>query len=83
MASKSTPFPDAPIIAVILKEYDERDFDISSDALAEWLNKRWRKSGYQIDAEVVHQVLLCNGRQALAAQGDSKEGVFSRNFADF
>lgn len=78
MTSKSVLFPDAPIIAVILKEYDERDFGQSSDALADWLNRRWRKSGYKIDAEVVHQVLLCNRRQAFAQLGDAKDGAFLR-----
>lgn len=78
MAPNSKFFPDAPIIAIILKEFDERDFGESSDALADWLNNRWRKSGYQIDAETVHQVLLCNGRLALANQGDARDGAFSR-----
>lgn len=78
MTTKSYLFPDAPIVALILKEYDQHDFGGSSEALADWLNKRWRKSGYQIEAEVVHSVLLCNGRKAVAGQGDSLGGAFLR-----
>ncbi|KAK8430335.1 amidase signature domain-containing protein [Phyllosticta citricarpa] len=48
--------PDAPIIRVILKEWDTRDFGHSSDALAAWLNARWRKSGYRVDEDVVWRV---------------------------
>ncbi|KAL2350846.1 hypothetical protein BJ546DRAFT_954620 [Cryomyces antarcticus] len=54
-ASKSTPTspsaqppPDAPIRALILRSWDAHSasWGRSSDALADWLNARWRKSGY-------------------------------------
>ncbi|KAL1636151.1 hypothetical protein SLS58_009919 [Diplodia intermedia] len=70
MATKCYLVPDAPIVAIILKEYDQHDFNGSSEALTNWLNLRWGKSGYQIKAEVVHS--------AVAGRGDLLDGAFLR-----
>lgn len=70
--------PDQPIVDLILKEWDTRRFSCSADALAEWLNKRWKKSGYGISAETVLEVLRGNGRIAFRGLGDVEEGAFTR-----
>ncbi|KAK8152749.1 amidase signature domain-containing protein [Phyllosticta citribraziliensis] len=70
--------PDAPIIRVILKEWDTRDFGHSSDALAAWLNARWRKSGYRVDEDVVWRILQASGREAWRGLGDRSQGAFVR-----
>ncbi|PVI04609.1 amidase signature enzyme [Periconia macrospinosa] len=70
--------PDQPIVDLILKEWDTRRFSCSADALAEWLNKRWKKSGYTISAETVLEVLRGNGRVAFRGLGDAEEGAFTR-----
>ncbi|KAB2108123.1 hypothetical protein AG0111_0g4509 [Alternaria gaisen] len=72
------PLPDQPIIDLILHEWDTRRFSCSADALADWLNARWRKSGYELSAETVCEVLRSNGRIAFRGLGDDAEGAFSR-----
>ena len=72
------PLPDKPIIDLILHEWDTRRFSCSADALADWLNARWRKSGYELSAETVCEVLRSNGRIAFRGLGDDAEGAFSR-----
>ncbi|KAL7776255.1 hypothetical protein CFE70_006671 [Pyrenophora teres f. teres 0-1] len=72
------PLPDQPIIDLILHEWDTRRFSCSADALADWLNARWRKSGYELSAETVCEVLRSNGRIAFRGMGDDAEGAFSR-----
>ncbi|KAL6150262.1 hypothetical protein ACJQWK_00144 [Exserohilum turcicum] len=72
------PLPDQPIIDLILHEWDTRRFSCSADALADWLNARWRKSGYELSPETVCEVLRSNGRIAFRGLGDDAEGAFSR-----
>ena len=72
------PLPDRPIIELILHEWDTRRFNCSADALADWLNARWKKSGYQLSAETVCEVLRSNGRTAFRGLGDDAEGAFAR-----
>jgi len=72
------PLPDKPIIELILHEWDTRRFSCSADALADWLNARWRKSGYELSAETVCEVLRSNGRIAFRGLGDDAEGAFAR-----
>ncbi|KAF1917341.1 amidase signature domain-containing protein [Ampelomyces quisqualis] len=72
------PMPDQPIIDLILHEWDTRRFSCSADALADWLNARWRKSGYELSAETICEVLRSNGRVAFRGLGDDAEGAFSR-----
>lgn len=70
--------PDRPIVDLILHEWDTRRFSCSADALADWLNARWRKSGYVLSAETVCEVLRGNGRVAFRGLGDDAEEAFSR-----
>ncbi|KAL1390475.1 amidase signature domain-containing protein [Phyllosticta capitalensis] len=77
-AASGSQTPDAPIIRVILKEWDTRDFGQSSDALAAWLNARWRKSGYRVSEEVVWGILQASGREAWRGLGDRAQGAFAR-----
>ncbi|KAF2714645.1 amidase signature enzyme [Pleomassaria siparia CBS 279.74] len=72
------PLPDKPIIELILHEWDTRKFSCSADALADWLNARWRKSGYELSAETICEVLRSNGRIAFRGLGDDAEGAFAR-----
>jgi amidase len=72
------PLPDQPIIDLILHEWDTRRFSCSADALADWLNARWMKSGYKLSAETVCDVLRNNGRVAFRGLGDDDAGAFSR-----
>ncbi|CAG5179210.1 uncharacterized protein ALTATR162_LOCUS9088 [Alternaria atra] len=72
------PLPDQPIVDLILHEWDTRRFSCSADALADWLNARWRKSGYELSAETICEVLRSNGRIAFRGLGDDAEGAFSR-----
>jgi amidase len=72
------PLPDKPIIDLILHEWDTRRFSCSADALADWLNARWKKSGYELSAETVCEVLRSNGRIAFRGLGDDAEGAFAR-----
>ncbi|KAF2429940.1 hypothetical protein EJ08DRAFT_697964 [Tothia fuscella] len=74
----SQPFPDAPIQALILSEYDSRDFGKSSDALADWLNARWKKTGYEVSREVVYCFLRIHGREVYEGRGDHLDGRFQR-----
>jgi amidase len=78
MPLSSVPLQDQPIIDLILHEWDTRRFSCSADALADWLNARWRKSGYELSAETVCEVLRSNGRIAFRGLGDDAEGAFSR-----
>ncbi|KAF2763447.1 amidase signature enzyme [Pseudovirgaria hyperparasitica] len=70
--------PDKPIVDLILHEWDTRRFNCSADALADWLNRRWRKSGYMLSPETVCEVLRGNGRVAFRGLGDQEEGAFAR-----
>lgn len=72
------PLPDKPIVELILHEWDTRRFSCSADALADWLNARWRKSGYELSAETICEVLRSNGRIAFRGLGDDSQGAFSR-----
>jgi amidase len=72
------PLPDKPIVELILHEWDTRKFSCSADALADWLNRRWKKSGYELSPETVCEVLRSNGRVAFRGLGDDAEGAFAR-----
>jgi hypothetical protein len=50
----------------------------SSDALTDWLNERWKKTGFQISKEVVCFTLKYHGRKADMGLGDHLGGTFSR-----
>lgn len=79
LQSTDTEIPvDQGIVEVILREWDERRWGCSADALTNWLNKRWKKSGYEVSAETVCEVLRNNGRMAFRGMGDEGDGKFER-----
>ncbi|GAB7357506.1 hypothetical protein MBLNU459_g0039t1 [Dothideomycetes sp. NU459] len=75
----SQPAPDEPIAALILREWDAYDWRESSDALADWLNARWKKSGYAVQRHEVCFLLRLNGKSARMGLGDHLRGAFSRD----
>lgn len=68
-----------PIVKVVLDSYDSHNFDRSADALTDWLNGRWKKSGYQVSKETVAFTLRLHGRDARRGRGDRLGGAFFRD----
>ena len=68
----------SPIARVVLESWDSHDWNSSSDALTDWLNARWAKSGYQVSKEVICFTLRANGRDGKMGRGDRDDGVFVR-----
>jgi len=68
----------SPVTAVILDSWDRYEWQGSSDALTDWMNERWRKTGFQISREVVCFTLRYHGRKARMGLGDHTGGTFSR-----
>ncbi|TKA77613.1 hypothetical protein B0A55_03134 [Friedmanniomyces simplex] len=62
------PLP-SPLVRVLLASYDARDWHHSADALADWLNARWRKTGFRVSRETVCFTLRINGRGAVRGGG--------------
>ena len=77
-SSSSQLFPDAPIVRLVLTEWDTHDWGNSSDAFADWMNARWKKSGYSLSPETIYEILKCNGRHAFRGIGDHRDGEFRR-----
>ena len=71
------PLP-SPVVSVLLDSWDKHDFGSSSDAMTNWLNARWKKSGYQVSKEVVCSTLRSHGRDARMGLGDHLDGAFFR-----
>jgi hypothetical protein len=69
----------SPVTKVILDSWDRYEWQGSSDALAEWMNERWKKTGFQISKEVVCFTLRYHGREAQMGLGDHLGGNFSRD----
>jgi hypothetical protein len=67
-----------PIETLILESWDAYDWQKSSDALADWINGRWGKTGYSVSKEVVCFTLRMNGRDARLGLGDHLGGSFYR-----
>lgn len=67
------PCPSSPIIAVMLAAWDKYDWKGSADALADWLNARWVKSGYVLGYADCVFLLRMNGRVD-ARRGGGGEG---------
>lgn len=65
---------------VLLHEWDAHDWRSSSDAIADWLNRRWAKTGYTIDSQTVCFVLRLYGRDAKQGLGDHLKGAFYREY---
>ncbi|KAK6432053.1 hypothetical protein LTR95_011780 [Oleoguttula sp. CCFEE 5521] len=76
----STPYEPlpSPVAAVVLECYDRYDFGVSAEALANWLNARWTKTGYSVSAQAVCFTLRLNGRMARLGLGDAPEGAMAR-----
>jgi hypothetical protein len=68
----------SPVTEVILDSWDRHEWQGSSDALTDWLNERWKKTGFQISKEVVCFTLKYHGRKADMGLGDHLGGTFSR-----
>ncbi|EMC91454.1 hypothetical protein BAUCODRAFT_329308 [Baudoinia panamericana UAMH 10762] len=73
----NAPLP-SPITKVLLDSYDAYDWNHSADALTDWLNARWKKTGFQVSRETVCFTLRANGRDAEIGTGDRMEGAFCR-----
>ena len=67
-----------PMVKVLLDSWDAHDWENSSDALTDWLNARWHKSGYQVSNEVVCFTLRSQGRDARIGLGDRLNGALYR-----
>lgn len=61
-----------------MSSWEEHDWEQSSDALADWMNARWLKCGYQVSREVVCFHLRAAGKDARMGLGDSLDGAFRR-----
>lgn len=71
------PLP-TPVTTVLLSAWDTQNFGHSADALADWINLRWRKSGYEVSRETVCFTLRLHGRDARMGVRDPLEGAFHR-----
>lgn len=71
----NTPLP-SPVTTLVLQAWDKYAFGQSADALTNWLNARWRKSGYEVSRETVYFTLRLNVRDARMGAGvrDPGEG---------
>lgn len=71
--------PPSPVIAQILSSWYKYDWANSSDALADWLNARWKKSGYGVDRRIVYFLIKMDGcRDVQMGLGDLSGGRFVR-----
>lgn len=71
--------PPSPITAIILSSWYKYDWANSSDALTDWLNARWKKSGYVVDRRVVHFLIKMDGVGDVSMElGDVMGGAFGR-----
>jgi hypothetical protein len=74
---KNEPLP-SPMARVILESWDEHDWHQSSDAMTDWLNARWRKTGFEVSYETVCFYLRSTGRIGVRGLGDHLHGAFYR-----
>ncbi|KAF2456666.1 hypothetical protein BDY21DRAFT_345748 [Lineolata rhizophorae] len=85
-SSPPPPPPDGPVVAVILQAWDAHDFSNSVSALAAWLNGRWYKTGYAVDAATLLGILRAHGRgegaRLGAAKGDDDGGLRGKFYRD-
>lgn len=66
------------VVTILLNEWDNRDFGRSSDAVTDWLNARWAKTGVQVSRETICFTLRLHGRDAVMGLGDHLDGAFTR-----
>ncbi|KAK3070164.1 hypothetical protein LTR53_010927, partial [Teratosphaeriaceae sp. CCFEE 6253] len=71
----------SPLVRVVLQSFDAQAWDGSSDALTDWLNARWAKTGFKVSKETICFTLRANGRNAAMRVGDAMEGKFCRETA--
>ena len=71
------PLP-SPVAKVILEAWDAYDWGNSSNAITEWFNGRWKKSGFQVSKETICFTLRSQGRDARMGLGDRLDGAFYR-----
>lgn len=75
--------PPTPIAKIILEAWRKYNWHNSSDALTAWLNARWKKSGYSVDARYVFFLLRMNGfMDVRMGTGDHRGGGFVRSFCE-
>lgn len=72
------PAPDSAMQALLIAEWDAHDWCHSSDALTDWLNARWAKSGYVLCRQECCFLLRLSGRDARMGLGDERGGAFVR-----
>ncbi|KAK3116565.1 hypothetical protein LTR53_002933 [Teratosphaeriaceae sp. CCFEE 6253] len=63
----------SPLVRVVLESFDAQAWDGSSDALTDWLNARWAKTGFKVSKETICFTLRANGRNAAMGVGDAME----------
>lgn len=74
---KNEPLP-SPLVRIVLQCWDEHDWHRSSDALTDWLNARWSKTGFEVSNETVCFYLRSTGRDGVRGLGDHLGGAFYR-----
>lgn len=77
-ASETHMLLPSPVMNVVLDCWDRYDWRNSSDALTDWINARWAKTGYKTSKEVVCFALRIYGRDARMGLGDRLGGDFFR-----
>lgn len=80
-SSTSEPLP-SPIAKVVLDAWDAYDWNHSSDAIADWLNGRWAKSGFEVSKETICFTLRSQGRDARMGLVDRLDGAFYRKIEE-
>lgn len=76
-AAAHEPIP-SPIADVLVICWDKYDWCNSSDALTNWANARWKKTGYSVSRETVCFMLRLRGRNAKMGIDDHLQGAFYR-----
>jgi amidase len=67
----------------ILSSWNKYEWNNSSDALTNWLNARWKKSGYVVDKRTVHFLLKMEGvKEVEMGVGDERDGGFVRELRE-
>lgn len=77
LSTPHAPLP-SPIKTVLFDAWDTQNFGRSADALTDWINARWAKSGYKVSRETVCFTLRASGRDGRMGVGDEMGGVFYR-----
>lgn len=73
----NTALPES-VVEIVLAAWEEHEWNGSAAALADWLNARWAKTGYQVSEETLCFTLRLYGRDARIGVGDCLDGAFVR-----